>query len=88
LEVKYGLKAEANEHIVGPWDCTKLDRRLTLQGWEGFLAVRESPGNWALYFDEDDDGLKDVVSPKLRKVEVELSRKEMRKRRDETNEGR
>jgi len=87
-EVKYGDKAASKEHIVGPWDCTKLDRRITLEGWEGFVAVREGPGNWALYFDRNDDGLEDVISSKTRSVEVELTRKEMKKRRGETNEGR
>jgi hypothetical protein len=86
-EVKYGDKAQSREHIVGPWDCTKRDRRLTLEGWEGFLAVRESAGNWALYFDRDDDDLKDKVSPKKRRVEVELTRKEMKKRKDGDSEG-
>jgi len=87
-EVKYGDRVESEPHIVGPWDCTKLDRRITLEGWEGFLAVRESAGNWALYFDRNDDNLKDIISPKKRRVEVELTRKEMRKRRDHDPDGR
>jgi hypothetical protein len=84
-EVKYGNRSESADHIVGPWDCTKLDRRLTMEGWEGFVAVREGPGNWALYFDRDDDGLDGRFK---RSVEVTLTRKEMKKRKDEPNEGR
>lgn len=86
-EVKYGNRAESQEHVVGPWDCTRLDRRMTLEGWEGFMAVREGKGNWALYFDREDDGLEGLISPKKRKVEVELSRKEMKVRRGKTNDG-
>jgi hypothetical protein len=84
-EVKYGNRVESQEHIIGPWDCTSLDRRITLEGWEGFVAVREGKGNWALYFDREDNGLEGLVSPKKRKVEVELSRKEMKKRKGKTN---
>ena len=77
-EVKYGTKAESNPNIVGPWNCTKQDRRMTFQGWEGFLAVREEPGVWAIYFDVEDDGLKGKVEGK-KKLEIELTRKERKK---------
>jgi hypothetical protein len=87
-EVKYGDKVQSEPHIVGPWDCTKLDRRLILEGWEGFLAVREGAGNWALYFDRDDDNLEGRVSPKKRRVEIELTRKEMKQLKGQDNEGR
>jgi len=40
-EVRYGTKLEAQGHIVGPWDCTRIDKRVTLEGWEGFMAVEE-----------------------------------------------
>ena len=63
---------------MGPWNCTKVDRRVTFEGWEGFLAVKEKPDTWALYFDREDDGLKGKVS-KRRILEVELTRKEMKK---------
>jgi hypothetical protein len=26
-ELKYGLRAEAEDHLVGPWDCTRIDKR-------------------------------------------------------------
>jgi hypothetical protein len=77
-EVKYGNRLDSQEHLVGPWDCTKIDRRLTLEGWEGFLAVRVAPGEWQLFFDRDDNGLKGIIPPKTRTIEVELTRRERR----------
>ncbi|KAG8411705.1 hypothetical protein J3458_015292 [Metarhizium acridum] len=75
-EVKYGERSAAQGHITGPFDCTRQDRRLTLEGWEGFAAVEESPGIWALYFDRDDDGLITKVPVGTRVLEVELYRRE------------
>lgn len=84
-EVKYGNKLEVGEHIVGPWNCTKIDRRMTFEGWEGFLAVKEGKDTWALYFDREDDGLKGKVF-KRRVLEVELVRKEMKKGREDKDD--
>ncbi|KAJ5799703.1 uncharacterized protein N7518_001771 [Penicillium psychrosexuale] len=80
-EVKYGLREESQSQIVGPWDCTPIDRRITLEGWEGFMAV-EDEGSWALYFDRDDNGLREKRS-KGRILEIELTRKERKKRKDD-----
>ena len=80
-EVKYGNKVETEGHLVGPWNCTRIDRRMIFEGWEGFLAVREGPDSWALYFDRADDGLKGKVEGK-RMLEVELTRKERKKTKD------
>ena len=77
-EAKYGVRADAQPHLTGPFDCTRQDRRLTFDGWEGWCAVEESPGLWGLYFDLFDDGLKSVVQPGTRVLEVELGRKEKR----------
>jgi hypothetical protein len=77
-EVKYGLRAEAEGHIVGPWNCTPIDKRLMLDMWEGFTVVEEKENTWALYFDVDDDGLEEKVPLDKRIMEVELTRKEMR----------
>ncbi|KAJ9297642.1 hypothetical protein DTO271G3_4417 [Paecilomyces variotii] len=77
-EVKYGIRAQAQPNIHGPFDCTRQDRRVTLEGWEGFVAVEEEEGLWALYFDRDDNGLKGKVKPGTRVLEVELTRKEKR----------
>ncbi|OTB01888.1 hypothetical protein M426DRAFT_323112 [Hypoxylon sp. CI-4A] len=82
-EVKYGVRADAQEHITGPFDCTKQDRRLTLENWEGFVAVEEFPGIWGLYFDRDDDGLVTKVPMGTRVLEVELTRREKKERKPE-----
>lgn len=84
-EVKYGTKAESQDHLVGPWDCTKIDRRIMFEGWEGFLAINEKPDTWALYFDREDDGLKGKVLKK-RMVEVELSMKEMKQTKENADD--
>ncbi|RBR17611.1 uncharacterized protein FIESC28_06435 [Fusarium coffeatum] len=75
-EVKYGVRADTEGHITGPFDCTKQDRRMTCEGWEGFCAVEELPGIWALYYDRDDDGLRSKVAMGTRVLEVELTRRE------------
>ncbi|KAF5026830.1 hypothetical protein F66182_1023 [Fusarium sp. NRRL 66182] len=75
-QVKYGVRADTEGHITGPFDCTKQDRRMTCEGWEGFCAVEELPGIWSLYYDRDDDGLKSKVAMGTRVLEVELTRRE------------
>ncbi|TKA75901.1 hypothetical protein B0A55_07210 [Friedmanniomyces simplex] len=85
-EVKYGVRAEAEPHKVGPWDCTKVERRLTFEGWEGFVAVEEEEGSdlWALYFDCSDDGLRREGQPGRQGkmiLQLEVWRKEMRRER-------
>lgn len=80
-EVKYGDRIASEPHIIGPWDVTKMDRRVMLTGWEGFTAVRYGPGEWALYFDVDDNGLQGVVGDDMKRMEVELMRKEKRQER-------
>ncbi len=82
-EVKYGVRADAQEHFTGPFDCTRQDRRMTLEGWEGFVAVEEFPGIWALYFDRDDDGLVTKVPMGTRVLEVELTRREKKEGKPE-----
>ncbi|KAK4892802.1 hypothetical protein LTR27_008716 [Elasticomyces elasticus] len=85
-EVKYGVRAEAERHKVGPWDCTKVEKRLTFDEWEGFMAVEQGEGSgfWGLYFDCDDDGLRGEGQPgKEGKmvVQLEVWRKEIRRER-------
>jgi hypothetical protein len=77
-EVKYGLKVDAEPHIVGPWNCTPIDKRLTFDGWEGFTVVEVEENIWQLYFDFDDDGLEKKIPVHKRIMEIELTRKEMR----------
>jgi hypothetical protein len=81
-ELKYGLRVDAEPNIVGPWTVTAVERRTTLAGWEGFMAVKEDDGSWALYFDWNDDGLEGFADGK-KKMEVELTRRERRVGRDE-----
>lgn len=59
-QVRYGDKAEAVKHLTGPTSqgTTKGgEMRLTMFGWEGYVAVKDAIGDWALDFDRDDDGL-------------------------------
>lgn len=80
FEIKFGTRQYAQGHLTGPFDCTRQDRRLTLAGYEGFVAVKE--GNfWALYFDWDGDRLLGKLGPGVTVVDVDLTRKEMRHRR-------
>ncbi|KAK5719530.1 hypothetical protein LTR15_008054 [Elasticomyces elasticus] len=85
-EVKYGVRAEAERHKVGPWDCTKVEKRLMFDGWEGFMAVEEEEGSgfWGLYFDCHDDGLRGEGQPGREGkmvVQLEVWRKEIRRER-------
>ncbi len=62
LELKYGNRTASIQHMVGPWDWTEDEVGLTLDGWEGFVAVEEDEDEesglkWALYFDRCDDRL-------------------------------
>jgi hypothetical protein len=43
--------------------------------------VRYGPGEWALYFDVDDNGLQGVIGEEMLRMEVELVRKEQRQGR-------
>lgn len=79
-EMKFGTRQWAEGHLTGPFDCTRQDRRMTLAGYEGFVAVKEG-AFWALYFDWDGDRLKSKVEPGTPVVDVDLLRKEMRTRK-------
>ena len=77
-EMRYGVRADAERHLSGPMAMVAQgsgERRLTFRGWEGFVAVEESDGAWALYFDMEDDGLK-AQKQGRRVTEVELVRTE------------
>jgi len=76
-EVKFGNRAAAEPNLTGPFDVTRQDKRLKFAGWEGFVAVLEDSGFWALYFDRDGDNLKAKVKAGT-VLEVELLRKEVR----------
>jgi hypothetical protein len=75
-EVKYGVRAEADKHITGPMGILTLqdgEMRLICMQWEGFAVVEEEEDEWALYFDKDNNNLKEKVRGK-RITEVELIR--------------
>ncbi|KAG6360880.1 hypothetical protein INS49_011947 [Diaporthe citri] len=76
-EVKFGTRDWAEPNFKAPFDCTRQDRRLTLGGWEGFIAVEE--GNfWALYFDVENNRLQSKIPEGTPLLEVELQRIETR----------
>jgi len=60
LEIKYGNKSQSLPHIVAPWDWTEDRQGLTLEGWEGFVALEETSGTWVLCYDREDDHLKSI----------------------------
>ncbi len=75
MELRHGNRSLSREHHVGPWDWTEEDEAaVTFEGWEGFVAVQDDEGEWQLFFDRNDDGLKDFVSKRRRKLEVTLER--------------
>jgi hypothetical protein len=49
------------------------------------MAVRESPGLWALYFDREDNGLNGKVPPEKRVLEIVLTRRERKQSKPESN---
>ncbi|CDM28769.1 unnamed protein product [Penicillium roqueforti FM164] len=69
-ELRWGGKQDSEGNICGPFDWTQDEERITLEGWEGWLAVRvpddekisevvgveNSQDLWRLYFDNNDDG--------------------------------
>lgn len=71
-EMRWGGRPESQGHVCGPFDWTKDEINVTLQGWEGWLAVRLPEDEqreaedelgiehgldvWRLYFDQNDDG--------------------------------
>lgn len=80
MEVRHGNRSKSISHHVGPWDWTEGNELgMTFEGWEGFVAVKEEGegGEWAIYFDRGDDGLKGLGggNGKRRKVEIQLQRR-------------
>lgn len=71
LELKYGPRAEAREHFIGPWDWTEDDEQgITFDGEESLVAVEEKRGGygWAIYWDYHDDRLKETTVGKEKRV--------------------
>jgi hypothetical protein len=74
FEVKYGSRGAADGHILGPWDWTDDELGLTLEEWEGFVAVEEVKDTWSVYYDRDDNGLKNIIKGR-RVLRCSLERK-------------
>jgi hypothetical protein len=74
FELRYGSRVQADGHMLGPWDWTDDEVGLTLEDWEGFVAVEEERDLWALYYDRDDNGLKGKISGR-RVLQCSLERK-------------
>lgn len=74
MELKYGNRTQSIEHHVGPWDWTDDQCGLTLESWEGFSAVEEEDGVWAVYYDRKDNGLKGVVDSSKTVAQISLER--------------
>ncbi|KAK4938468.1 hypothetical protein LTR10_021097 [Elasticomyces elasticus] len=78
-QIKHGVRAEAQSQLTGPMNLKSYkngEQRLTFEGWEGFVVVKEAPGLWALYFDKEDNALRDKVDGKA-VVEIELVRMDL-----------
>jgi len=79
-QVRYGVRLDAQLNITGPFDCIGQDKRLTVGGWEEFVAVREDgeyrEGLWSLYYNRDDDGLRGNLGDGKVVLEIVLNRKE------------
>ncbi|KAK7055939.1 hypothetical protein R3P38DRAFT_2498510 [Favolaschia claudopus] len=73
LEVKYGNKTASQNHLPGPWDWTDDQQALIFDGWEGFVALEESSGVWALHYDRDDDHLQHVRRGRSKRNVTEIS---------------
>ena len=83
FELKYANRTGSITHKVGPYDWTDefKDSSITLDDFEGFLAVEEEMyrneqghPRWALYYDMNDDGLKGRKKGR-RTMEVSLKRR-------------
>lgn len=77
FECKYASRSGSIMHHVGDFDWTtdeNEDSMVTFDGFEGFVAVEEEGGIWALYFDHDDDDLK-AKNKGRSTVEVHLQRR-------------
>jgi hypothetical protein len=77
-ELKYGPRAEAKKHTVGPWDWTDDEQGLVLNDEECLVAVEEEEGGygWAVYWDREDDRLKGVgIASEKRVLRCSLERR-------------
>lgn len=87
-QMRYGSRQESEGHVCGPFDWTTGEEQVTLEGWEGWLAVRlpedeeanergelgiaDDHALWRLYFDQHDDGAD--LPPGAQALEICLKR--------------
>lgn len=85
-EMRWGGKQDSEGNICGPFDWTQDEEQITLQGWEGWLAVRlpDDEKNaerlgvengqelWRLYFDQHDNGAD--LPPGAEALEITIKR--------------
>jgi hypothetical protein len=85
--LKYGVRAEAQPHLTVPMKLVRSDdeHRLAFNGFEGFVAVAEAPGDRALYFDKSDNGLQGKVGSGTKVTEIEFVRVLQKKRQEACN---
>jgi hypothetical protein len=91
LDLRYGNRTQSLQHVVGPWDWTEDETGVTLEEWEGWVAVEEEEQEdglkWALYYDRYDDDLGNGRKANgKRRLQCSLERRilpeEMRKAQD------
>jgi hypothetical protein len=51
LELRYGNRSAAQDHIVGPWGWTEDEEKLTIEEKEALVVVQEEDESWQLYYD-------------------------------------
>ncbi|KAH8698645.1 hypothetical protein BGW36DRAFT_293961 [Talaromyces proteolyticus] len=74
MELKYGNRTQSIEHIVGHWDWTEDEAGVILDKKELWVAVEEEDDVWALYYDQNSDGLTGFVDPEKTVVEISICR--------------
>jgi hypothetical protein len=74
MELRYGSREQAEGNLLGPFGWTDDETGLTLEHWEGFVAVEERKDVWAVYYDREDDGLRNHVT-RTRVLQCSLERR-------------
>lgn len=77
--VTYGTRAVAEKHLTGPMGLTVMadgQSKVTMDNWDGYMAVEDENGEWSLYFDKDSNGLTEKIDEsKVKRVaQIELHR--------------
>ncbi|KAK5078004.1 hypothetical protein LTR64_003592 [Lithohypha guttulata] len=77
--VTYGTRAQTENHLTGPMGLTLMadgSSKVTMDGWDGYMAVEGEDGEWSLYFDKDSNGLAGKIDENKTKrtAQIELHR--------------